>query len=124
MDELDDHGELDMPVALVTQRAGGEQNQQRPQPLAAAADDVLGNLIHEDDIGREARANGAIDGREIVVDERPNRREVHKHRGGRGGKHGRRHRQLREMLRTEYSLEGSAGCGIEGARRRPDTRLR
>ena len=93
MDELDDHCELDMPVAFVTQRAGGEQNQQRPQPLAAAADDVLGNLVHEDDVGCQALTNGAIDGREIVVDEPPNRGKVDRRRRRRDGKHGRCHRQ-------------------------------
>ena len=91
VDELDDHRELDVPVPVVTQRTGGEQRQQWPHPLAAADDDVLGDPVHEDDVGREACSNGAIDGREIVADEGLNRGEVGKHWRRRGGSLGRRH---------------------------------
>ena len=76
MDEFDDHRELDVPARVVAQRAGGKQDEQRPQPFAPPADDVLGDLVHEDDVGLQARPDGAVDGREIGADERPDRSEI------------------------------------------------
>ena len=108
MNELDDHGELDVPVAVVAQRAGGEQHQQWPKPLAAAADDVFGDLIYEDDVGCEASSNGAIDGGEIAGDEILYGGEIDERGSRRGGERGRCHRQSRERLRAEYILEGAA----------------
>ena len=105
MDELDDDRELDVPVAFAAERTGGEQHQERPQSLAPAPDDMLGHLVHEVDVGRETVPNGAIDAREVVVDEGPNRGEIAKRRRRRSGKHGRCHPQPHERLRCEYSPE-------------------
>ena len=117
VDELDDYRKLDVPVAVVTERTRGEQHQQRPQPLAPAPDDVLRDLVHKSDVGRETVPNGAIDGREVVVDEGPNRGEVAGCRRRRSGKHGRCHPQPHARLRFEYSLS-TAGPARAGTRRR------
>ena len=106
VDELDDHRELDVPVARVAERTRGEQHQQRTQSLAAASDDVLGDLVHEVDVGRESGPNGAIDGCEVVDDESTDGCEVAKCRRRPSGKHVQCRPQPHARLRPEYSLEG------------------
>ena len=61
MDELDHRGQF-MPVPRgFAQRAGHQQQQRGPQPLAAGADDVLGDLIDQHHVGRQTVPDDAID---------------------------------------------------------------
>ena len=47
MDEFDEGGRLDVGVARVPAGAAGQHHQQGPQALAAAGDDVLGDLVDQ-----------------------------------------------------------------------------
>ena len=118
VDELDDDRQLDVPVAFAAERTGGEQHQQRSQPLAPAPDDVLGDLVHEVDVRRETVPNGAIDGREVVVDKGSNRGEIAKRRRRRSGKHGQCRSRPHERLPREYSPSTSGPVGAHARRRR------
>ena len=69
MDELDDRRELVMMYATVTEGAGGEDKERRPQALAATAYYVFGHLADQRDVGTEARANDAIHGLHVGGDE-------------------------------------------------------
>ena len=46
--------------------AAGEHDQQRPQALAAAGNDVLGDLVHQGNGALEPRADDAVDGFQIA----------------------------------------------------------
>ncbi len=62
MDELDDRRQL---VVLGSGAAGGmagQHHQHRPQALAAGGNDVVGDLVDQHDIGRQAVADQGIDG--------------------------------------------------------------
>ena len=65
MDEFDQRGQRNVVVAAVAAGMGGQQVQHRPQALAAAADDVLGNLVDQHHIGRQAAADQGIDRRHV-----------------------------------------------------------
>jgi hypothetical protein len=70
MDELDERGGAHAGVAshciIGAAGASGEYHQQWAQALAATADDVLGNLVHERHNAVQTGAYGGIDGRQIV----------------------------------------------------------
>ena len=69
MDELDDSRHFVMPHALVAQRTGGQQHQCRTHALAAAIDDVLGNLPDQHHVGVKSVANDRVDGLHIRPDQ-------------------------------------------------------
>jgi len=50
VDELDDGCGRDVLAPLVAAGPGGQDDAQGPQALAAAADDVLGDLVDQDDV--------------------------------------------------------------------------
>ena len=54
VNELDDRCRSHMLLAFVAECVCGEQDDDRPEPLAAALHDVLGYLGHECDVGRQA----------------------------------------------------------------------
>ena len=63
MDELDDRGEQRVLLAADSRaRVAASRTQHRPQALAAAADDVLGDLVDQHDVGGQARADQRVDG--------------------------------------------------------------
>ena len=67
MDELDERCGLDVRRALNCAGAGAQDNEQRPQPLAAAGNDVLGDLVHEWHGAFQARADGRVDGAQVLA---------------------------------------------------------
>ncbi len=67
MDEFDDRSSFGVSLPGVSAGPGCDHNDQRPQPLAAAADDVFGDLIHEDDVAREALSDDVVDLAEVVA---------------------------------------------------------
>ena len=69
MDELDDGGHLVMLITLIAQSTGGQQHKGRTHALAAAVDDVLGNLPDERDVGVQTPANDRIDGIHVRADQ-------------------------------------------------------
>src|SRR5581483_8745338 len=91
VDELDHGGELVVIAAAVAERPGGEQHQRRPQALAAAADDVLGDRSDQDDVGIEPLPDQRVDRLHVGGDQPLDRFEGHsgESRGGRFGGGGR-----------------------------------
>ena len=77
MDEFDESRRLDMRVRPVPAGAPGQHDQQRPQPLAAPGDDVLGDLVDERDGALQARADHLVHGAEVGLDERADFFEGH-----------------------------------------------
>jgi len=77
VDELDDGGRLDVVVARVAAGTGGQQHAQRAQPLATAADDVLGNLVDQHHVAREALDDDLVHPAQVVRDQRPHVFELH-----------------------------------------------
>ena len=72
VDELDDRGGGD--VVLAAPGAAGarrEQHGQRPQPLAAVVDDVVGDLIDQSDVAAQPAHDHPVDVGPILADERP-----------------------------------------------------
>ena len=69
MNELDDGCCSDVLLAIVTERAGGKQDDERPQALAAAHDDVLRHLGHESDVALEACRNEFVNGLHVGAGE-------------------------------------------------------
>src|SRR5690606_3651726 len=65
VDELHHGGQLVRVGTLVAERAGREQEQHRPQALAAAGDDVFGHLVDQDHVRRQAAADQGIDRRHV-----------------------------------------------------------
>ena len=61
VDELDQRGELDVMAAAVAGRVRRDQVQHRPQALAAAADDVFGDLVDQHHVGGESRTDQRVD---------------------------------------------------------------
>ena len=68
VDELDDRRGGDMVPAARATRARGEQDCERAQPLAAAADDVVGDLVDERDVAAEATDDRAVHVGPILTD--------------------------------------------------------
>ncbi|MNN27618.1 hypothetical protein D3C81_1411590 [compost metagenome] len=66
MQELDDRGQQAQVIVGMAQGLAGEQHQQGAQPLAAGGDDVISDLFHQGDAGRELATDDPIDGGEIV----------------------------------------------------------
>ena len=65
--ELDDGGQADVVVALAAARPGGEQHDQRAQPLAAGFHDVAADLLHQGDSGGELARNQPVHLLEILA---------------------------------------------------------
>jgi hypothetical protein len=65
MDEFHDGGEQHVIVAAIASRLRRQQHEHRPQALAAAADDVLGNLVDQHDVGGQPRADQAVHARHV-----------------------------------------------------------
>ena len=61
VDHLDHRRQRVMVRSRVAAGARRQQQQRGAQPLAAAADDVLGDLADQRDVGIEARAQHAVD---------------------------------------------------------------
>ena len=55
MDEFDHHGHVVAPFPPVAAEIGGGEQQQRPEALAPAADNVMDNLRDQADIRAETR---------------------------------------------------------------------
>jgi hypothetical protein len=63
--KLDDGRQADVIVALIAAGPGAEQNQQWPQPLAAAVDDVAADFFHQADVRGELAGNERIHRSEV-----------------------------------------------------------
>ena len=70
MDEFHHRGELEALLAAKSRRARCEQQQRRPQSLAAAGDDVLGDLAHQRHVRAEALPDQRIDALHVGGDRR------------------------------------------------------
>jgi len=77
VDELDDRRGLDVAVAAVAAGPGGEQHRQRPQPLAARADDVVGDLVDQCDVARQALDDDPVEASQFVRHRFPDVLELH-----------------------------------------------
>ena len=62
---------------LVAAGARGQHDAQRPQPLAAATDDVLRDLVDQDDVAGQPLDDGLVDALQVVHDQRPDLFELH-----------------------------------------------
>jgi len=69
VDEFDEGRGVDVARSAITAGARREQHDQRPQPLAAARDNVLGNLIDECDGAFHAGPDHRIDGAEVGMNQ-------------------------------------------------------
>ncbi len=78
MDELNDGGGVDVLSAAVTAGSGRKQHGDRPQPLAAAVDDVTRQLIDQRHVRMELAADQRIDGMEVVRDGNADLFDIHK----------------------------------------------
>ena len=67
MDEFDDRGSPDVLITVIAQRSRGQQDDERAQAFAAAADDVLGHLRDQRYITLEARGDQPVDGLHFAV---------------------------------------------------------
>ena len=56
VDELDHRRQLEALASREAERAGEQQHEQRPHPLAAGADDVVRDLVDQRDLRRRAAA--------------------------------------------------------------------
>ena len=92
--------------ALVAAGPPGQHHQQRPQALAAAGDDVLGDLVDQRNGALQARADDGVDGVEVRLDERADLFQGHRTgtvvSGGCG------------ILADRRALEKCAGVGGQG----------
>src|SRR5260370_16480086 len=90
MNEFDEGGRLDDRISLMTAGSPDQDHQQRAQALAAAGDDVVRDLVHQRNRAFQTRADDAIDGFEVRLDERAYFFEVHRYWEdcGAGGIHG------------------------------------
>ena len=64
-------------AAMAAARPRGEQQQHRPQPLAAGADDVFGDLVDQHHVGRQAAPDQRIDRRHVGARQGLDRRPGH-----------------------------------------------
>jgi len=78
MDELHHRGELVAVAPAGAERAGREQQQQRAQPLAAAAHDVFGHLADQQHLRIEAGADHRVHGVQVRFDEAAYRFQCHR----------------------------------------------
>ena len=60
VDHFDHGGEHVMILPAISCRTRGQNEQRRPQPLAAALDDVFGHLPDEHDVGIEGLAHDTV----------------------------------------------------------------
>ena len=61
MDQLDDHGQIDMAVTRIAQSLRAQQGQDRAQSFAAASDHIVTNLVDQRHVGMQALAHQRID---------------------------------------------------------------
>ncbi len=78
MNELDEGGRLDVGLALLAAGAPCQHHEQGAQALAAAGNDVLGNLVYQRDGAFQACANDPVDGGEVSPNERANIIQSHR----------------------------------------------
>jgi hypothetical protein len=79
MDEFDESGRFDNCMPLMAASSPDENYEQRAQALAAAGDDVVRDLVHQWHRAFQTRADDAIDGFEVRLDERAYFFEVHRY---------------------------------------------
>jgi hypothetical protein len=79
MDEFDESGRLDDRISLMTAGSPNQDDQQRTQALAAAGDDVVRDLVHQRHRTLQPRADDAIDGLKVRLDERAYFFEIHRY---------------------------------------------
>ncbi len=115
MDHLDDGGQRVLVGPAVAGGACREEQQRGPQALAAAGDDVFGDLSDQHDVGVERGAQDAVDGRHVGADHGLEEVDGHWKRGletfGSGG-----------TGRGEDVVASGRGPGWYGARRPRDGR--
>ena len=70
MDELDRSGELVVARARVTKQRGAGERQHRPHPLAAAGDQMAGELGNQRDLALHALEDDGVDAVHVGGDER------------------------------------------------------
>src|SRR5581483_4257759 len=70
VNELDNRGELDVSLAPVAERSGAEQHDNGAQALPSAINNVPRQLINKEHVRPEAKADLAVDGCQIVFNER------------------------------------------------------
>ena len=69
MNELDERRSLDMSLRAPAAGSSGEHDQEWPQPLATAGDDVRRDLVDEGYATLQARSDHSIHGIEIALDQ-------------------------------------------------------
>src|SRR4029077_12670109 len=77
VDELDKRRGLDVRGALRGAGARTQAHEERPQPLAAAGNDVFGDLVHEGHGAFQTRSDGRVDGAQVVAYGRANLFQAH-----------------------------------------------
>jgi hypothetical protein len=93
MDKFDESGRLDDCMAFVAAGSADEDYQEGAEALTAARNNVFCDLVHQRYRALEARADDAIDGLEVRLDERAYLFESHCYGedGVAGGIHGEPH---------------------------------
>jgi hypothetical protein len=66
-------------MSFVSAGPAGEDDEEGAQAFTATGDDVVRNLVDQGDGALEARADDAVDGFEIRLNERPDFFEGHRH---------------------------------------------
>jgi hypothetical protein len=70
VDEFDHRRQLPGVVPAMIERARGQQQQHRPQALAARADDVLGDLVDQGHVRGQAAADQRVDPGHVLAHQR------------------------------------------------------
>jgi len=105
VDELDHGRQVEALLAAITQRAADQQQQRRPQPLAAGGDDVARNLADQGRARIQPAGDDGVDAVHVVRNEGENRGSA----GGMGGQ-GEKGRSWRII---------GSGPPLPGGRRQP-----
>jgi hypothetical protein len=70
MNEFNDGGKVVVILAAVAGRSRREQNKRWSHPLAAAGDNVFGDLTHQENFGVQARSNHRVDAAHVSFNQR------------------------------------------------------
>src|SRR6185437_14771119 len=70
VDELDEGSRFDVHMGPMPAGTASQYDEEWAQPLAAAGDDVVGDLVHQRNRALQARADHLVDGNEVRLDER------------------------------------------------------
>ncbi len=97
VDEFDDRGQLVVFGGDAPAGAAGKAHQHRPQALAAGRDDVIGNLVDQDHVRGQARADQCVDGGHVGPGEGLDLAQGQGGPGGIDGGHGANRMEVAEL---------------------------